>query len=272
MKKMLFPILLSALLVCSAIPTFAYSQNASYGSVPQISGELDVDGVMDDAYNYGLKLKINRVLGGELAAQGDAYYVYSDNYLYIYTVVTDSTDCHVDDEVWNADCVEMLFDWDDSNSAVQYRVNSDNVSSGDGDGGIRDFSGASVRTDAGYNVEFRIALDGAAKDSNIGLMMMVTDLYTDGSVDQNNIMLASSLNEGGPWAAETYDYLTLGDVADIPVEVEETAPAAEEAPASDDTAAPSVTAAQTSDASLVSAALLALSAAGAFVFAKKKSR
>ncbi|MDD4774268.1 MAG: sugar-binding protein [Eubacteriales bacterium] len=155
MKKAISLFIAVMIIVMLAVPAAAFSENQSYGSVGKTPVEPAVDGVKDEVYDYGLALRVNRVLGGELAAEGTAYLLYSDTYLYVFVDVKDSTDVYIDGaDAWNADCVEVLFDWDDSGTVQQYRLNSASEPTGDKTE-ERDWSAAAVKNDSGYTAEFR---------------------------------------------------------------------------------------------------------------------
>lgn len=261
MKKTISLFIAIMIIVMTAVPVAAFSENQSYGSVGKTAQEPTIDGVRDAMYDYATALPVDRVLGGELAAQGTAYLLYSADNLFILVEVSDSTDIYIDGaDVWNADCVEVLFDWDDSGTVQQYRLNSANELTGDKTE-ERDWSAKVVKNDSGYTAEFGFALDSADAGTQIGMMIMITDLHTEGDVAQNNIMLANSAATGGPWDFATYDYLVLGDDIVLPEPETEA-----EAPSDPVPAAP-----QTLDiAIIISAVTLAISAIAIFALSKKR--
>ncbi|MEA4832836.1 MAG: sugar-binding protein [Oscillospiraceae bacterium] len=262
MKKLLLTAILSILILCLCLPISALGAD-DFGKLSVLPKEIEVDGVKDAFYDqYGIKLDINRILGGKLDVQGKAYFICSEKYLYIFIEVSDKTDClSKTGNEWDFDCCEYLFN-PDSSGLFQYRINSDSVISGSDNTKDADFAGKAIKVSEGYNTEFRAprSLISSKNENKIALALMITDIYQNGSGNQNNIVLQNTATNFSLWSPDTYGFFSVGDIITLPAEPTETETEKEE-----DTTSPS-----TGDSMIIFVMTTVISLAVAITVSKKK--
>ncbi len=228
MKKVLVFLLVAAMMASMA----AICSNANYicepiefrdvagniidgeqsGLVPKITTPLAIDGQMESVYEQGLRANISRKADGtESPVNGVAYFLYDDQYLYVYVVANDNNRFDVsslvticpecgkqeghyskcehrgdyydkigegdvvrDVNLWDDDCVEVLIDWaNDGSVPVQYRVHASGMMSRDYDTRVTGFNGTAQDYGDYWGAEFAIALDASRAGTQLGVIAMV---------------------------------------------------------------------------------------------------
>lgn len=266
MKRKLLVLPLALALLATGVS--AHTNGGLLGDIPSTTEAVTVDGKKDAIYDYGLAVDIDQKLGtSEVKATAKAWLVYKDGNVYVYAEVKDADVVEPDAATqtsapWTTDSLEVFINSSNSDNnadTMQYRI--DNVGfgcaynqSGTAEYGPgkadKYFTYACKPSDAGYNVEFCIPVEG----KEVGINFQINDMSSDGSA-QTWAMPYSKVTGAGPnsWVAAEYPYVTIGTTtASLPV-VEE--------PASSAT---------TLDMASFAAVAAALGAAGFVAFKKKK--
>jgi len=294
MKKALVIIL--ALMFILPISSFAGSQGATMGAVPQLwsGASITVDGYKDDLYDQGLILPLVRPLREqtEYGTTGTAWSILKDGTLYIIVQVLDTFIVEPTPEAqsgnpWNCDSVEVFIgvnNTDEPTEVIQYRIDVTGWpcfylghGSGDlialyGQEAVGDkFQYACRRVGANeYWVEYGIPLaNGTTEGYKFGYQFQINDPQ---ETEQVHIMSPSSAGSSS-WTPELYDFVTVGAKLPEPVVevIEEEEPAAEVGTPA--VTPPSGGAAQTSDiefAMFIAIGLISL--AGAVLLVKKSRK
>lgn len=251
-------LLLAALLCVSmSVPALAHKDNKSIGEVPQYTGEIVIDGEMDEIYEYGLKYTADQEVLADTeealkpdpsaGVTAELYTLYNGSVLYYYVEVDDPQLMAHDTSVklFRNECLEIAWDFtnagDIEDSRWKYMIPADSSVAFETRGPITTdaVTIATVRHSGGYSIE--LALDTSkvegvaiAPGAEIGFVYFIDDIRADGGY---GIMPTISNAEG--YHAEVsntplvMDYFVLGTTeAALPAAEPEVAPeeAAEEAP------------------------------------------
>ena len=251
-------LLLAALLCVSmSVPALAHKDNKSIGEVPQYTGEIVIDGEMDEIYEYGLKYTADQEVLADTeealkpdpsaGVTAELYTLYNGSVLYYYVEVDDPQLMAHDTSVklFRNECLEIAWDFtnagDIEDSRWKYMIPADSSVAFETRGPITTdaVTIATVRHSGGYSIE--LALDTSkvegvtvAPGAEIGFVYFIDDIRADGGY---GIMPTISNAEG--YHAEVsntplvMDYFVLGTTeAALPAAEPEAAPeeVAEEAP------------------------------------------
>jgi hypothetical protein len=216
MKKII-AVLLAALLLAVPFTALAHIDNANLGNVPKTLSAPNIDGIRDAYYDNGLHIPIRTLNNGSeldaipLGGGGDAWFLWDDDYLYIFTIVhledinmlaTDDYERKQNEVPWEVTNIEFMFDF--SNEAdwrgnmIKIRMNDqgfmnlemmDPTDKIDGAAVIPYVQNASVRSDRAYTIELAV---------NIAAVWEWANVTRDGDVEL-----------GGPWAAGKQVGLTI---------------------------------------------------------------
>jgi len=275
MKK-LFALLLCAMLICtSAVSVFAAATGKNAGTVAGTASEMKLDGAKEAAYDKGLKIdgSTNMDTKAKDAATATYYVTYTKDALWVYAEIKDATlkVVNADEKKpsYKADSIEFMLDPDNAGAnepdktPYQMRIDSYNLISArkgqkgtslylrTSEGGTIDFFEAkSIKTADGFVAEFKVPVEGLAAGKKLGINLCYNDWDDTGATRKT---ITSTVGVGS-WTAESYDYITLGDIA-----VETT-----EAPKTETPAAPA-----TFDAAVVIAVVAAVTGAGVVVTKKR---
>lgn len=280
MKKIL-AILISAIVLC--VPVMAHVDGGYLGDIPTTTEDITVDAVMDEIYNYGLKVDITSALDtNPVNSSAVAYLLYKDGNLYVYAEVTDDDVVipNADDQAnqpWVCDSLEVFINANnsaESTDIVQYRIDNEGwpcaydqngLAAYGADAAAEYFTFAEVDTDAGYNVEYCIPV----AVTTFGISFQINNVYSDGTAQDWAQVYSAATGAGpGSWNAENYPYVSINGTASLPA-AETEAPATETA-AAEDTAAEdtTTTAPQTADIVAVAALVSVIALAGVIVSKK----
>lgn len=110
MKNIIFICLSMLLILVIPAENFAYTENASYGTVPKISEDIKIDGLKDKAYNNGLQINIDRVdAPPELFATAKAWYLWAEGRIYVYAEISNpDVLAHIDIELQRTDPLNSI--------------------------------------------------------------------------------------------------------------------------------------------------------------------
>ncbi|MCL2517717.1 MAG: hypothetical protein FWF15_04050 [Oscillospiraceae bacterium] len=296
MKKALVIIL--ALIFILSISSFAGSEGATLGAIPQLysAANIVIDGVKDDFYDQGLILPLTRPLEegqNDYGTHGTAWSIFKDGILYIIVQVIDLSIVEPTPEQqsgnpWNCDSVEVFIapnNTDVTTEVIQYRIDvtgwpcyytvhgggADNIAlyGPEAVGDKFQYAHRRVGTQE-YWVEYAIPIEnGKTEGYKFGFQFQINDPSDLGS--QVQVMSPSSASSRS-WTPELYDFATVGALIPEPVviveEVEE--PAAEVGTPS--VTPPSGGAAQTSDVEFAMFIAIGLISLAGAVLLVKKSR
>lgn len=238
MKKLAL-VLAMVLCVCMCSSAFAHSINKSIGEVPQYSGEIVIDGVKEDIYNYGLIYVADQEVPGtsetpvtpvaSIGATAKLYSLYNGTVLYYFVEVADPTVTphNTDVKLFRNECLEIA--WDFTNAALtedgrmKFMIPADGAIASETRGSITldALTVASAYTETGYVIELAVdtaKIEGVsvAPGAQIGFVYFVDDIRTaaDPDSDRGGIMPVITLPTG--YHAEitntplAYDYFVLG--------------------------------------------------------------
>ncbi len=229
MKRIILAVvMIIAVLVCSvSVAGDTPVVTESLGSVPFTSDTITINGIRDAIYEKGLKLQIESSLGGmEVSgATGTAYFLRSDDTLYVCVEVTGEAEYLITDDYesvcWGDDHVELIInragdgDMDSCeeyasgvNGHFYYNWEGEQLFGSDADS---DFQTECVRNDTSYTVEYAIPLDGQA--DKLDIFMSIVDTDSTGS----DAGYATLYDISSFWSAAEYNYIELnGDEVSAP--------------------------------------------------------
>lgn len=271
MKKLLSLLIPMILVLSLSVPVFAAESGKNIGTLPGTAEKLTLDGKKEAAYKNALHINEMVSHDGKAAplAKTDFYLLYDKDAIWVFCEIEDSTlTTKADDPKqpsYKVDSIEIMLDMTNKGENIadqtpwQCRIDHNNQVSGrlgqkgtslflrKSDGGtVEFFDAVAVKTDKGFNAEFRIPLPKTpAKGDKIGLNLCYNDWDKD---DGTRIFLVSTPGVSS-WNAEKFDFVTLGEIAK---------------PKSD-------VSTQTADP-LTSAAVCALIAGAAYTASKRKAK
>ena len=246
MKKFAILLLGAALAVSCALPMHA-------ADVKALKGTPTVDGKLDDIYTQSGSLKVDNTMyiwgqgtgKDQSKASSVSYFLYDDTYLYVATVVSDTTivDCGIKSN-WMSDAVETWIKFPDTANNSKISVDAFNTKIYGSDYTAFDkCKAAVVRGTDTYTVEVAIPLDTFKTGSVVPISIQINDFFDK---DATN---------GVAWGSQKADNnLTLSADA-VVVKKEEPKAANADAP-------------ETADMSIAASAL-ALAASALVIFKKK---
>lgn len=270
MKKTLSLLLSILVMFTMAVNVSATESGQNIGTLPGTSAKLTLDGKKEAAYKNALRINEMYSQDEKVAtvAKTDFYLLYDKDAIWVFCEVEDSTlvtkAADPTQPSYKVDSIEIMLDLTNKGENIadqtplQCRLDHNNLISGrlgqkgtslflrKSEGGtIEFFDAIAVKTDKGFNAEFRIPFTAAPEKGNkIGLNLC----YNDWDKDNGNRVIMISTKGVSSWMAESFNYVTLGEIA-------KTAPA---------------TSAQTADP-LTIAVVSALAAGTAFIASKRKS-
>ena len=231
MKKILIIGLTLALLFILSTASFAFTDNASYGSVPKVYEPLKIDGIKDEMYSKGLEIDVTRPsVEQEGFATAKTWNLWEDGWIYIFAEVKDAVIIEPDPTIqetapWTTDSLEVFIDEEnDALELQQYRIDVTGwpcyyTQEGAADYGATmvgtKFGYACVRVDGGYNVEYKVPT-ASVEGKQVGLNMQINDIYDD-AASQIIVYPKNSLESGGSWDGNTFDFIVLGAMLEKPV-------------------------------------------------------
>ena len=238
MKK-LSVVLAMLLCVCMCSTAFAHSINKNIGEVPQYAGEIAIDAVKEDVYNYGLIYIADLEVPGDsetpvepvtsTGATAKLYSLYNGTVLYYFVEVTDPTPIphNTGVKLFRNECLEIA--WDFANAALtedgrcKFMIPADmNVASETrGPITLDALTVASAYTENGYVIELAVdtaKVDGVAvaPGAQIGFAFFIDDIRTAEDPDSDRAGIMPTINMVTGYHAEftntplTYDYFVLG--------------------------------------------------------------
>ncbi|MBQ2279165.1 MAG: hypothetical protein II333_11390, partial [Clostridia bacterium] len=193
-------LLLAALLCVSmSVPALAHKDNKSIGEVPQYTGEIVIDGEMDEIYEYGLKYTADQEVLADTeealkpdpsaGVTAELYTLYNGSVLYYYVEVDDPQLMAHDTSVklFRNECLEIAWDFtnagDSEDSRWKYMIPADSSVAFETRGPITTdaVTIATVRHSGGYSIE--LALDTSkvegvtiAPGAEIGFVYFIDDI------------------------------------------------------------------------------------------------
>lgn len=234
MRKILTGAISFATAALLTVSCFAVSTGKNLGTVSGTSAVLVLDGKKDAAYSSALKVPGSFAQDGKStpAASADYYVLYTKDALWVYCEIVDSTlNTKAADPLkpdYKVDSVEIMIDPTNKGentpdvTPLQCRVDHNNLLSGrlgqkgtslfnrktDG-GNVEFFDAQAVKTDKGFNAEFKISLSDLAKGKEIGINFCYNDWDKDGGT---RVILGTTVSVDS-WSAAKYDFVTLGEIA-----------------------------------------------------------
>jgi len=254
LKKLITILVMVAIFATLCVVINANELCESLGNVPKVpTSTISVDGKMEAAYKDGLVVDVNRGRDGDYRTDvyGIAYFLYDDNYIYLFCECHDDTPWNILDHVniceicgrqkgqgtswgtcdhydssekgeanfWDDDCIEFMIDWaNQGGTPSQYRISRSGICSRDFDTNYVDknalgYLGAATTDNAAgiWYGELAIPLDTSAKGTELGVTVFMANMITLTPYNQEELYLKNSLEMGGAWEASYYDYIVLGD-------------------------------------------------------------
>lgn len=233
MKKLAF--LLSVLLCAGmSVPALAHKDNKSIGEVPQYSGEIVIDGEMDEIYEYGLRYTADQEVLADTeealkpdpsaGVTAELYTLYSGSTLYYYIEVDDPQLMAHDTSVklFRNECLEIAWDFtnagDTEDGRWKYMIPADSSVAFETRGDITADAVkiATTRYATGYSIE--LALDttkvngiSIAPGSEIGFVYFIDDIRADGGYGIMPVISnADGYHAEVSNAPQVMDYFVLG--------------------------------------------------------------
>lgn len=239
MKKLSL-VLALVLCLCMCSSAFAFSINKNIGEVPQYAGEIVIDGVKEDIYNYGLVYVAETEVPGtsetavepiaSIGATAKLYSVYNGSVLYYFVEVTDPTPIphNPDVKLFRNECLEIA--WDFTNASVseegrcKFMIPADINYASETRGPITldSLTVASAYTETGYVIELAVdtaKIEGVsiAPGAQIGFIYFIDDIRTAADPDADRGGIMPEINMPTGYHAEitntplALDYFVLGE-------------------------------------------------------------
>jgi hypothetical protein len=233
MKKIITGAISIATAALLTVSSLAVSTGKNLGTVPGTSAAITLDGKKDAAYSSALKIPGSFAQDGKStpAASADFYVLYTKDALWVYCEVVDSTlNTKAADPLkpdFKVDSIEIMIDPTNQGentpdvTPYQARIDHNNQVSArlgqkgtslflrKSEGGTVDFFDAqAVKTDKGFNAEFKITLPELAKGKELGINFCYNDWDKDGGT---RIILGTTVGVDS-WSAAKYDFVTLGEI------------------------------------------------------------
>lgn len=235
MKK-IATVLLAAVLCIGAltISVMAADSGNELGKVPGTTTEIILDGVKDEIYAKALYVNGSLSQNGksEVTAKADYYLVYRPDALWIFCEIKDPTlltqAADPKQPSFKVDSIEVMLDPTNEGQNIpeetpyQCRIDHNNLvsgrlgqkgsnlylRSGSENGTVNFFDAQAVKTNGGFNAEFKIPLKSIAKGGKIGINLCYNDWDKD---DGKRVVLGSTVKVES-WNPDKYDYVTFGDM------------------------------------------------------------
>ena len=197
--------LLLAVLLCASmnVPALAHKDNKSIGEVPQYTGEIVIDGQMDEIYEYGLRYTADQEVLADTeealkpdptaGVTAELYTLYNGSMLYYYIEVEDPELMPHDTGVklFRNECLEIAWDFtnagDTEDSRWKYMIPADSSVAFETRGPITTdaVTIATYRHAGGYSIELALdtsKVDGVsiAPGAEIGFVYFIDDIRSDG--------------------------------------------------------------------------------------------
>lgn len=236
MKRTLIFILSIMLMFSLAASVSAAESGKNIGTLPGTAEKLALDGKKDAAYKNALHINEMVSHDGKATplAKTDFYLLYDRDAIWVFCEVEDATlttkAADPKQPNYKVDSIEIMLDMTNKGENIadqtplQCRLDHNNQVSGrlgqkgtslflrESEGGtVGFFDAAAVKTDKGFNAEFRIPFRTAPeKGGKIGINLCYNDWDKD---DGTRIFLVSTPGVSS-WNVDKFDYVTLGGITD----------------------------------------------------------